>query len=265
MIKLKHKKLLIAFLCFLIIVFIYICAIDAIPKSIILFQGESLNIKKIFGISFENKNSEYGAILTSTDSIDESKIGTTNLEVKLFNTFSVKDIDISVIERTKVIPIGQVSGIKLYTSGVLVVGMSEIKGIDNLQYKPYENSGIQEGDTIIQIGNKEIKDTKELIDAINLSKGEEINIKYIRNNENLECSIKPVKISQEEYKLGLWVRDSAAGIGTMTYIEPSSNKFAALRTWNYRHRYRKYSKYFKWTIYNYKSFVNYKRERWKSG
>lgn len=222
----KTKSL--TLLCFLGLILTYICAIDSIPKSIILFQGESLNIKKIFGISFENKNSEYGAILTSTEAIDESKIGTTNLEVKLFNTFSVKNIDVSVIERTKVIPVGQVSGIKLYTSGVLVVGMSEIKGLDNQKYKPYENSEIQEGDRIIQIEDEQITDTKQLIEKVNSSNGKEINIKYVRNNNTLECSIKPVKTGKTEYKLGLWVRDSAAGIGTMTYFEPSSNKFAAL-------------------------------------
>ncbi len=225
----KRKKLLIAFLLlFLSIVFIYICAIDSIPKSVILFQGENLNIKKLFGISLESKNSDYGAILTSSESIHESKIGTTNLEVKLFNTFNVKDIDVSIIERTKVIPVGQVSGIKLFTRGVLVVGMSEIKGIDNQKYKPYQDSGIQEGDTIVQIEGKQILDTKQLIENVNSSNGKEINIKYVRNDDTLECSIKPVKTGKKEFKLGLWVRDSAAGIGTLTYFEPSTNKFAAL-------------------------------------
>lgn len=225
----KRKKLLIAFLlCFLGLVLTYTCAIDSIPKNVILFKGESLNIKKIFGISFENNKTEYGAILTSTDLIDESKIGTTNLEVKLFNTFNVKDIDISVIERTKVIPVGQVSGIKLYTSGVLVVGMSEVNGLDNKKYKPYEKSGIQEGDSIIQIEDKQITDTKQLKEKINSSAGKELTIKYVRNDKTLECNIKPVKTGRTEYKLGLWVRDSAAGIGTMTYYEPSSNNYAAL-------------------------------------
>lgn len=225
----KHKKLLIAFLLFLITtVFIYICAIDAIPRNIILFKGEELNFRKIFGISIENKNLKYGAIQTSTDSVKNQEIGTKNLEVKLFNAFKVKDIDVSIIERTKVIPVGQVSGIKLYTSGVLVVGMSEIKGTDNIKHKPYENSGIQEGDTIVQIENKDITDTKELINVVNLSQGKELKIKYVRNNDSLECNITPVKTSETEYKLGLWVRDSAAGIGTMTYIEPELNSFAAL-------------------------------------
>ena len=225
----KCKKLLIAFLlCFFIILLTYICAIDSIPKSIILFQGESLNIRKIFGISFENKNAEYGAILTSTETIDQSKTGKSNIEVKLFNTFNVKNIDVSVIERTKVIPVGQVSGIKLYTSGVLVVGMSEINGLDNKKSKPYENSGILEGDTIVEVEGQQISHTKQLIEKVNSSKGKEMKIKYVRNTDILECSIKPTQTSNREYKLGLWVRDSAAGIGTMTYFEPSTNNFAAL-------------------------------------
>ena len=227
----KNKKLLIAFLLFfLTIVYVYICAIDAIPKNTILFEGEQLNIKKIIGISLVRKNKNYDTILTSTESIEENtqELGTTNLEVKLFNTFNVKDIDVSVIKRTKVIPVGQVAGLKLYTTGVLVVGMSEIKGIDNKKYKPYENTGIQEGDTIVQIENDEITGTKELIQKVNSSKGKELNLKYVRDGEILECAISPVKTSASEFKLGLWVRDSAAGIGTMTYYEPETKNFVAL-------------------------------------
>ena len=227
----KNKKLLIAFLLFfLTIVYVYICAIDAIPKNTILFEGEQLNIKKIIGISLVRKNKNYDTILTSTESIEENtqELGTTNLEVKLFNTFNVKDIDVSVIKRTKVIPVGQVAGLKLYTTGVLVVGMSEIKGIDNKKYKPYEKTGIQEGDTIVQIENDEITGTKELIQKVNSSKGKELNLKYVRDGEILECAISPVKTSASEFKLGLWVRDSAAGIGTMTYYEPETKNFAAL-------------------------------------
>ena len=225
----KSKKILIAFLlCFLLIVYIYICAVDAIPKKIMLFKGEKINVKTIFGISLENNDLDFETILTSSEAINKQETGTTKYIVKLFGIFDVKDVDVSVIERIKVIPIGQVSGIKLYTSGVLVVGMSEIKGEDNLKYRPYENLGIQEGDTIVQVNNRSVIDTKDLIDIVNHSKGESINIKYVRNEEIQECNIKPVKISNTEYKLGLWVRDSAAGIGTMTYIEPKTNKFAAL-------------------------------------
>ena len=113
----KNKKLLIAFLLFfLILIYVYVLAIEVIPNTAILFQGEKLNIRKIFGISVVSKSTGYEAILTSTELDETPKIGTAKLEVKLFNTFAVKDIDVSVIERTKVIPVGKVSGIKLYTS-----------------------------------------------------------------------------------------------------------------------------------------------------
>ena len=228
----KKKKLLIAFLlCLLLIIEIYICAIDAIPSNTILFEGEKLNIKSFFGITLVNKDTGEKTVLTSNIPIydeKDSKIGTTNLEVKLFDIFNVKNIDVNVIEKTKVIPVGQVTGLKLYTNGVLVVGMSEIKGEDNIKYKPYENSGIQEGDIIIKIGEEEVTDTNKLINIVNESDGKKLNIEYVRNKETLECSIIPVKTSKKEYKLGLWVRDSAAGIGTMTYYQPETSKFAEL-------------------------------------
>lgn len=230
------KKLFIAFLlCFLTIIYTYICAIDAIPTNAILFQGEELNVKTLFGITLVNRDTGYKEVLTSSEiagdtenNSDNEKIGKTNLEVRLFDTFNVKDIDVSIIERTKVIPVGQVSGLKLYTSGVLVVGMSEIRGIDNEKYKPYANSGIKEGDTIVEVEDMVVTSTENLVQAVNSSKGKELKIKYMREGDTLECSITPVKTSETEYKLGLWVRDSAAGIGTMTYYEPSTGNFAAL-------------------------------------
>ena len=194
-------------------------------------KGENLNVKTIFGINLKTQKEEYDSILTSStlkNTENTNLVGTTNIDVKLFNTFTVKQVNVSVIERTKVIPIGQISGLKLYTSGVLVVGMAEIKGTDNSKYKPYENSGIKEGDMIVKIEENPISDTEELLETVNSSKGKKLKITYVRDGETLECNIKPVQTGRNEYKLGLWVRDSAAGIGTMTFYEPSTNSFAAL-------------------------------------
>lgn len=139
-----------------------------------------------------------------------------------------RSINVSVIPRAKVIPVGSLAGIKLYTNGVLVVGMSEIQDISGKKYKPYENSGIQEGDRLITINNNAISNTEELIKKVNQSNGNEVKLKYIHDQETKECLIKPVKTSNEEYKLGLWVRDSAAGIGTVTFYEPKTQSFGAL-------------------------------------
>lgn len=106
--------------------------------------------------------------------------------------------------------------------------MSEIEGIDNKKYKPYENTGIKEGDRITQIDETPILTTEELIATVNNSNGNSVNIKYIHEEKTKECSITPTKTSNNEYKLGLWVRDSAAGVGTVTFYEPSTKTFGAL-------------------------------------
>ena len=119
-------------------------------------------------------------------------------------------------------------GLKLYTDGVLVVGMSEIDGADGNKYKPYNESGIKEGDMIQEINGQEISNTQTLINLVNVSEGKEMSIKYKRNGESIYTSIKPEKGLTGNYMLGLWVRDAAAGIGTLTYYEKSTGKFAAL-------------------------------------
>jgi stage IV sporulation protein B len=133
-----------------------------------------------------------------------------------------------VLPTTTVIPVGSIAGVKLYTNGVLVVGMSEVEDLEKQKVKPYENSGIEEGDTIITIGEQEISNTQDLIQTVNESNGATLNITYVRNGETQECSITPVETSSKEYKIGLWVRDSAAGVGTVSFYEPSTKMFGAL-------------------------------------
>ena len=106
--------------------------------------------------------------------------------------------------------------------------MSEIEGEDNKKYKPYENSGIEEGDRIVKVNNNEIHSSDDLVETVNMSGGKEVKLQYVHEQEIKECSITPVKQDNDEYKLGLWVRDSAAGVGTITFYEPSTRTFGAL-------------------------------------
>ena len=108
--------------------------------------------------------------------------------------------------------------------------MSEISGRDSNKYKPYEGTGIEEGDVIIEINEKEITCTNELTQEINRSKGSNLDVTYVRNGEKLSTTMKAVKSTDNTYKIGLWVRDAAAGVGTATFYEPETKKFAALRT-----------------------------------
>lgn len=142
-------------------------------------------------------------------------------------TIAVKGEEIKISD-IQVIPIGEVVGIKLYTSGVLVVGTSGIESIDGQTYKPYENVDIKEGDSIISVNDLIVNNTEELINAVNLYEGEKVKIRYLRDNQEKNCEITPTKDKNGEYKIGLWVRDSAAGVGTISFYNEETQTFAAL-------------------------------------
>ena len=231
----KRKIKVILLLFILLFLYIYVASVTLVPNSIILMQGESLNLATLWGISIkENENSnpnigEYNqnkTIETATKNIEDNSLNETgkiDLSLNLLDKIPLKEISVNVIPKVKVIPLGNAIGLKLYTEGVLIVGMSEIEG-----KRPYEFSGIKEGDRIISIDNKKIETTEDLIETVNSSKGKEVSIKYVRENSEEVTNITPVQTKHNEYKLGLWVRDAAAGVGTASFYIPSTGMFASL-------------------------------------
>jgi len=220
-IKKNYKQLILIFI--LLLTLAYVTNISFIPSSLILFENEEIKIKSIWGIKLE-ETVEVGA--------NVSKCTVNNTQTKSYNIslfgFNLKTIQTNIYPTTKVVPVGGLVGLKLYTEGVLVVGMSEIKGEDNKIYKPYEEAGIEQGDSIIEINNVKVNSTEELISCVSKSRGKSINVTYVKDGKVLETQITPVKTSVNTYKLGLWVRDAEAGIGTVTFYDKETNSFAAL-------------------------------------
>ncbi len=230
------KKLKIGLLLgILLMVYIYIANITLFPTSIVLMQGEKINLATLWGVhmkEIENSNPNIGsyqsgriqeASVVTEQGDNLTQVGKVTASLNLFDMFSVKNVSVSVIPKTTVIPLGNSMGLKLYTNGVLVVGMSEIEGS-----KPYENTGIEEGDMIVSINETAITCTADLIETVNESKGEKIEVTYRKDEQIQTTSMVPVKTKDNEYKLGLWVRDAAAGVGTATFYEPSTGMFASL-------------------------------------
>ncbi|MCI8519254.1 MAG: PDZ domain-containing protein [Clostridia bacterium] len=223
-------------LVFLVIALIYISNITNLPENVILFEGETLNLRTILGVNIEtefssNPNIERlennKTITVSSNPVDNDYTGKLNLKVS-FLGFKVKEINVEVIENAEVVPLGSLIGVKLYTNGVLVVGMSEITGKDMERYKPYEGSGILEGDIIVEINDKDVTCTNDLTNCINEAKGASMKVVCLRDGEEVSANLKAVKASDNSYKVGLWVRDTAAGVGTASFYEPDSKKFASL-------------------------------------
>jgi len=147
---------------------------------------------------------------------------------KLFGIFPIKKVDITVFSETHLIPGGIPFGVRFYTEGVIVVGTSEIeteKGSAN----PAKNAGIKTSDIIVAIKGAPVSTADEIARLIEASKGETISFSLLRDNKPYTINLKPVLSNTEKkYKSGMWLRDSAAGIGTVTFINPVNNSFGGL-------------------------------------
>ena len=127
----------------------------------------------------------------------------------------------------KVVPLGRAVGIKLFSDGVLVVGMSELETQAGA-VSPGRICGLKTGDVITHVNGKEV-DTIEQVQNILKEDGEQpLTLRACRSGKMLQLSARAVANDQGKYQLGVWLRDSMAGIGTMTFCDPESGMFAAL-------------------------------------
>ena len=216
------KKRYFFIILILLVILVYASNITQLPSRIFLLNGENIQLKRVFGVEFKRKNKEV------QETWQDKNLETTKMDVMLFGNMKVKEIAVTTYPRIKVIPTGNLIGLKLYTNGALVIGTTEVKNIENKIEKPYESINIKEGDTILEVDHQEIDSTQTLQKIVNESNGRDIEIKYARAGETYTANIKPANTAKDEYKLGLWIRDSASGVGTMAFYEPESKKFAAL-------------------------------------
>ncbi|MDF2534769.1 MAG: spoIVB [Bacillales bacterium] len=228
--KIFGSALLISF----IFMFIYFPVIQVIkiPKEINVFQGESVQVFSQFNVNteIENSNPVFAVEKSSKGlQIDGENVGEQNI-VFDFAGIPIKKSTVRVLKDIKLIPSGQSIGVQLNTLGVLVVGYHQVDST-NGRVSPGEVAGIKVGDIISKINGNEISNMSELtryLDDIQ-NKNLPIKLNVIRNKETFETDLVPVQDSLDKnYKIGLYVRDSASGIGTLTFIEPNSGKYGAL-------------------------------------
>lgn len=145
--------------------------------------------------------------------------------VSMANADNVNTDDQTCFEGKSVIPLGLPIGIYVKTEGVMVVDTGVVTGEDGEIYSPCKDI-LFTGDYVVEINGNVIEDKKSLVDAVDESKGNNISVGVIRDNEKKYFDITPVKTAEGKYKLGLWVKDDISGIGTLTFVDEDS--FGAL-------------------------------------
>ena len=154
--------------------------------------------------------------------------GEYDADILLFNTIPIKTVHVDVTEPLMLVPCGTPFGIKMFTNGVVVVGMSDIDS-ESGKTNPATEAGLKIGDIITNVNGETVNENEEVSKAIQDCNGEPLVLTVKRDTETLEISLNPVKSSQDgSYKGGLWVRDSTAGIGTVTFYNPENGLFGGL-------------------------------------
>lgn len=144
--------------------------------------------------------------------------------MSLFGAIPVKNISIRQEEAPTLVAGGNPFGIKLLMEGVMVTGMSDVDSVC-----PAKNAGIEKGDIITLANDVPVASNSDLQKIISESNGESIKLSVSRSGEVFTVELNPVYSKKDNsWRGGMWVRDSIAGIGTMTFIDKSTGKFAGL-------------------------------------
>lgn len=236
-----NKRILFLF----IIGFIFIYTIQIVnmfyyPDEIRIVEGEEQNIDILFPFSLSSSNNK-SEIIQSTynqntpnnfkktykiDPIDSKDV---KLQLNFLGLIPIKEFDVSVVNRKVLTPGGNAIGVKLNTKGVLIVAVTDVLEVNDKKHYPAKDGGLKVGDSILEINNIKVKNAEHVVELLNEIQDTTIKILIERNNIEFETEVTPVKSIQDNcYRLGIWVRDKTAGIGTLTFYDEDNKSFGAL-------------------------------------
>ncbi|HOK42547.1 MAG TPA: SpoIVB peptidase [Thermoclostridium caenicola] len=238
---LKRKWFLLSFFILSLMVAVaYVVTLFVLPGHITLLAGEdyTISIRSPLFLQAFTDSSLLKLTYMDDQAVDAFERpykltctgeGRAEMEVKMLGFIPVKTIEVKAIPSQQVLVCGFPVGIKLKTSGVMIINVSSVVLENGEKVSPAEEAGLLAGDIIVGAGGKNIQSIKDLVSVIENSNGKPIPITYVRRNVKYHTSVKPFKSAEDtQYRIGIWVRDSSAGIGTLTFIDPESKVYGAL-------------------------------------
>ena len=193
----------------------------AVPDEIISVREKPANVSFVYTLTYEESKLR--------EKIQSQEKGDTyDVNVSFLKILPVKNSSLTVSERDYVAISGELFGLRLFTEGIIIVGIDEVKTAKG-NISPARKAGLQKGDVIISIDNVKVKSCNEVSEIIEKSSGRVMKLKCSRKGKTFETDFRTAYSETEgKYKAGIWIRDSAAGIGTMTFFDPQRKTFAAL-------------------------------------
>lgn len=193
----------------------------ALPDT--FYTADAPTALQVASMPYLTAQKKQGSVAADSANPDTSA----NVTLALFGVLPVKTVRAVSTPRRTVQVCGTPFGVKLFSDGALVVAFSDrytALGSEN----PAKAAGLRLGDLIVSAGGREVRSNDDLTAAIQAADGRPLPVVYRRGGAQYTAELVPVKDEQGDYKAGVWVRDSGAGIGTMSFIDPAHGTFAGL-------------------------------------
>lgn len=213
--------------CFVLcIAFVVMCSFVPYNQIIMLSDGDVLTKQEFCELQKSNCFVETKTVFAGSKL--DGELDEYDVNFKLFNLFNIKHLKVNVIENNKVFLGGDCIGLSLKSNGVIVVGSNYII-TENGNVNPMQNSGLKVGDTITHLNNQKVDSLSDIQNVLSQYTSGEISVIAKRGGETFETTITPqFDIQTRSFKLGVWIRDDAMGVGTLTFVNPQTLRFASL-------------------------------------
>lgn len=214
--------------------------IYGLPPHMRIIQGEAalfnvnypltVTVSQNSTDSIRVKSQSSGYTISRPVFLESVKLGHATVEFKLLGLIPIRTVQVDVLPQLKLVPGGHSIGVVLHSRGVIVVGNSPIQTSDGQYVTPAKDAGINVGDLILSINQVPVQSDSQVAEIIDSNgQGEPLNFLIKRGEEQINVLVKPILCNDtKRYRIGLFVRDSAAGVGTLTFYEPSSRTYGAL-------------------------------------
>lgn len=198
-----------------------------IPNTIHLIEGEEIRLGGLYSLRASQSKDVLSAESQNTSSsFNSDKVY--SVRVSVLKAIPVKSADVRVSRRKYVTPVGDVFGLRLFTKGVLVVGLDDVYAISG-PVSPARAAGIEVGDIILSVEGRSISRVCEISQILRARENKAVRIRFSRRGKPAETELLPARSERDgQYRAGLWLRDSTAGVGTITYYDSGSGAFGSL-------------------------------------
>ena len=193
-----------------------------LPDRVYLEPGQALLLPRFGWVEPMGLHGSQNAASTQV-------VGSYQTTLSLGGWLPIKNIRTVVTERTQVTVCGTPFGVKMFSEGALIVGFSDIDSPGGSTVNPAKAAGLRLGDRVICIGQIRTENNDAVKEALEAARGSAAEVIYVRSGEQRSTTLTPVwDAAAAQWRAGMWVRDSSAGVGTLTFVDPEKGVFAGL-------------------------------------